>query len=78
MNYSTTAASLDKRLTAAQSLSTIPGQYILGELNPLYGSGAAGLSDTFGAALWVMGFTLYAASTGVIRRLHFHQSNGSP
>ena len=25
-------------------------------------------------ALWVMDFTLYAASTGVIRRLHYHRN----
>jgi hypothetical protein len=77
MNHSTTAASLDKQSAAAQSLSNIPAPFILGVLNSLYGGGAAGLSDTFGAGLWVMDFTLYAASTGNIKRLHFHQSNGA-
>lgn len=44
----------------------------------VYGGGAVGLSDVYGAALWGLDFSLYAASTGIIKRIHFHQSIGSP
>lgn len=51
---------------------------VTGECNSLYGGGRAGLSNVFGSALWVVDFTLYAASTGVIHRLHYHQSPTAP
>lgn len=44
----------------------------------VYGGGAVGLSDVYGAALWGLDFSLYAASTQIIKRVHFHQSIGSP
>ena len=74
MNHNVTKASLQKHVTAANNLAAIdPNPYIVGECNSLYGGGAAGLSDVFGAALWVVDFTLYAASTGVIERVHYHR-----
>lgn len=79
MNHNVTVKSLSKHVAAANALALVDDKpYVIGECNSLYGGGAAGLSDTFGAALWVMDFTLYAASTGVIKRLHYHQSNGAP
>ncbi|OIW32796.1 glycoside hydrolase family 79 protein [Coniochaeta ligniaria NRRL 30616] len=79
MNHNVTVKSLSKHVAAANALAAVDDKpYVIGECNSLYGGGAAGLSDTFGAALWVMDFTLYAASTGVIKRLHYHQSNGAP
>ncbi|KAB5576335.1 family 79 glycoside hydrolase [Coniochaeta sp. 2T2.1] len=79
MNHQVTVNSLKSHVRAANALGAIDDKpYVVGECNSLYGGGAAGLSDTFGAALWVMDFTLYAASTGVIKRLHYHQSNGAP
>ena len=78
MNHTITVNSLKKHVAAANSLAAIdPKPYVIGECNSLYGGGAAGLSDTFGAALWVMDFTLYAASTGVIERLHYHRKRTS-
>lgn len=75
MNHSVTVRSLTKHVNAANALASIdPAAYILGECNSLYGGGASGLSNVFGAALWVLDFTLHAASTGVIHRLHFHQA----
>jgi len=82
LNHTATVASLQKHVAVAESLaadadlSGVP--YILGEDNSLYGGGRAGLSDVFGSALWVLDFVSYGASTGLIKRMHFHQSAGAP
>lgn len=47
-------------------------EYVLGETNSVSGGGAAGVSPTFGAALWTMDYTLQAASRN-ISRVYFHQ-----
>lgn len=52
--------------------------WLLTKRRIVYGGGAVGLSDVYGAALWGLDFSLYAASTGIIKRVHFHQSIGSP
>ncbi|UNI24703.1 hypothetical protein JDV02_010430 [Purpureocillium takamizusanense] len=79
MNHTAVAASIGRHVAYAASIGGLtPADYVIGEHNSLYGGGAAGLSDVFGAALWGMEFSLCAASTGVIKRLHFHQSVGSP
>ncbi|KAL1962237.1 hypothetical protein VTN77DRAFT_9893 [Rasamsonia byssochlamydoides] len=77
MNHTAVAKSINSQVQYAQSVASVPADYILGEHNSLYGGGAAGMSNTFGAALWVLEFSAYAASTGIIKRLHFHQSNGA-
>lgn len=77
MSHDAVVKSLTSHVNYAKT-STIDADYIIGEHNSLYGGGASGLSDVFGAALWAMEFSLYAASTGVIKRIHFHQSVGSP
>lgn len=79
MNHTAVERSIGGHVNYAKSISVSSGaDYTIGEQNSLYGGGAAGLSDVFGAALWGMDFALYAASTGVIKRVHFHQSIGSP
>ena len=81
MNHTAVKQSIGKHVSYAATAAAADGgnpDYIIGEHNSLYGGGAAGLSDVFGAALWAMDFSLYAASTGVIKRVHFHQSVGSP
>lgn len=49
--------------------------YVLGETNSYYCHGAAGVSDTAGAALWALDYTLFAATLGV-ERLYFHEGIG--
>ena len=49
---------------------------ILSETNSLSSGRASGISNTFGAALWVLDFGLYCASQN-ITRIHFHQSEGA-
>jgi hypothetical protein len=76
MNHTSTAHSVDQHAKLSQVLNTqgltkdIP--YILGETNSLYHQGKPGLSNSFGAALWVVDFNLYCASQS-IQRTHMHQ-----
>jgi hypothetical protein len=78
MNHSSIMHSLAAHVTLAAELrnyTTVP--YVLGETNSLSGGGASGLSNVFGSALWVVDYSLYAASQGILRA-HFHQSTTSP
>ncbi|KAI1076700.1 glycoside hydrolase family 79 protein [Whalleya microplaca] len=45
--------------------------YVLGETNSVSGGGAAGVSPTFGAALWTMDYVLRATYSN-ISRIYFH------
>jgi hypothetical protein len=45
--------------------------YVMGETNSVSGGGAYSISGTFGAALWVLDYTLNALSTN-IKRIYFH------
>ncbi|RAL12296.1 glycosyl hydrolase family 79 C-terminal domain-containing protein [Aspergillus homomorphus CBS 101889] len=76
MNHTMTVQSVAQHVNVstilAQKNLTTDIPYILGETNSLYNEGAAGLSDSFGAALWGVDFNLYCASQN-IRRSHMHQ-----
>ncbi|KIX02569.1 uncharacterized protein Z518_08510 [Rhinocladiella mackenziei CBS 650.93] len=72
MNHTSTVLSVAKHLNESHLLSGAGLPYILGETNSLYNEGAPGLSNSFGAALWGVDFSLYCAATG-IRRVHMHQ-----
>jgi hypothetical protein len=50
-------------------------EYILGETNSYSCHGAPGVSNTGGAALWALDYTLYASQLG-ISRVHFHEGIG--
>lgn len=50
-------------------------KYILGETNSMSCHGAPNVSNTAGAALWLLDYTLYATQVG-ISRLHFHEGIG--
>ncbi|KAH8924377.1 glycoside hydrolase family 79 protein [Atractiella rhizophila] len=76
MNHAKVKSSIGNHVNARNSINE-DLDYVIGEHNSLYGGGAAGKSDTFGAALWAMDFSLYAATQG-IKRVHFHFANGSP
>jgi Glycosyl hydrolase family 79 C-terminal beta domain len=78
MNHTSVVNAINSHVKYANSLANVPADYILGEHNSLYGGGAAGTSNVFGAALWVLEISLNAASTGIIKREHFHQSVGAP
>ena len=50
-------------------------EYILGETNSYSCHGAPGVSNTAGAALWLLDYTLYASQIGV-SRVHYHEGIG--
>ena len=78
MNHTSTVQSIAKQLNSSQYLAALPDDlqpnlpFILGETNSLYNQGRPGLSNTFGAALWVVDFNLWCAANE-IRRVHMHQ-----
>ncbi|KAF9812100.1 hypothetical protein IEO21_06383 [Rhodonia placenta] len=49
--------------------------YVLGETNSVACHGAPGVSNTAGAGLWVIDYTLFASTIG-IRELYFHEGIG--
>lgn len=77
MNHTAVARAINGHVSYAKQVNT-DADYVIGEHNSLYGGGASGLSDVFGAALWGMDFSLQAATTGIIKRIYFHQSVGPP
>lgn len=60
----------DIAATKAQGLN-----FILGETNSYSCHGTPGVSNTAGAALWALDYTLYASQIGVTR-VHFHDGIG--
>ncbi|KAG5980845.1 hypothetical protein E4U43_006689, partial [Claviceps pusilla] len=63
---------------AMDAQDSVEAPYVIGELNSLDGGGAEDLTDTFASALWALDFALCAASSGVIKRVHFHQAVKAP
>ncbi|KAN0138028.1 glycoside hydrolase family 79 protein [Lactarius tabidus] len=49
--------------------------YVLGETNSISCHGAPGVSDTAGALLWALDYTLFASQLG-IKRVYFHNGIG--
>lgn len=80
MNHNWTMASirtvLDTYITGVADVQHSPPPLILGEANSIYGGGRPGASNVFGAALWLVDYSMYAASVG-IKRIHFNQGIGS-
>ncbi|KAI1314176.1 glycoside hydrolase family 79 protein [Xylaria venustula] len=74
MNHTRTKSSVDTHVSEFAEIASAatPGLVqILGETNSLYNQGKPGLSNSFGAALWAIDFSLYSASVG-IGRVHMH------
>jgi hypothetical protein len=53
-----------KQLQSAAASDNIPGGYRLAEANSFYDSGAPGVSNAFGSALWAIDFLLINAQNG--------------
>ena len=78
MNHTSIVKSISNHVKVAQRMKAYTNvQYVMGETNSLSGGGASGLSDVFGAALWVVDYTLWQATQN-IQRVHFHESGTSP
>ncbi|KAI1171922.1 glycoside hydrolase family 79 protein [Nemania sp. FL0916] len=52
-------------------------QYVFGETNSVSGGGAAGVSPTFGAALWTMDYVVRAAYSNISRTYFHHGTVGN-
>jgi len=59
-------------ITATRALGL---DYVFGETNSYSCHGAPGVSNTAGAALWALDYTLFATQIG-ISRVHFHEGIG--
>jgi hypothetical protein len=71
-NHSQTVSNIHSMFDADVAAVTQSGkEYVLGETNSVSGGGAAGVSPTFGAALWTMDYAVRAASRN-ISRVYFH------
>ncbi|KAG0645276.1 Beta-glucuronidase [Hyphodiscus hymeniophilus] len=78
MNHTSIVRSIASHVTLAKELQKYcSAPYVMGETNSLSGGGASGLSNVFGAALWVVDYTLWQATQN-IQRVHFHNSATSP
>ncbi|KAI1490471.1 hypothetical protein F5X96DRAFT_679062 [Biscogniauxia mediterranea] len=79
MNHTRTMESIEVHLaeyaSIAPTTTTPKPPHIFGEQNSLSHQGLPGTSDTFGAALWALDFSLYAAARG-LARVHTHMGTG--
>ncbi|KAI5920740.1 glycoside hydrolase family 79 protein [Camillea tinctor] len=71
MNHTRTIESISAHLTEYASIAPPNTPHIFGEQNSLSHQGRPGTSDTFGAALWALDFSLYCAAAG-LARVHTH------
>ena len=78
LNHTAIVNSISGHVKIVQQIKTYTNaSYIMGETNSLSGGGATGLSNVFGAALWVVDYTLWQAVQS-IGRVQFHQSGTAP
>ncbi|KAF4855866.1 Beta-glucuronidase [Colletotrichum siamense] len=71
MNHTSVEGSINRHVSLMKKLVNYTQPYSISETNSLYGAGRAGVSNTFGAALWALDFSLHAAAKN-ITRLNFH------
>ncbi|TLS27910.1 hypothetical protein PpBr36_01486 [Pyricularia pennisetigena] len=72
MNHTRTVRNIRGFEADVAAAHAIEKQYVFGETNSVSGGGAAGVSPTFGAALWTMDYSLRALSSN-ISNVYFHQ-----
>lgn len=71
MNHTKVVASVARHTNIIHKISNYSLPYTISETNSLYGGGRAGVSNTFGAALWNLDFSLYSAASN-ISRINYH------
>ncbi|KAI9703439.1 MAG: hypothetical protein M1820_005912 [Bogoriella megaspora] len=71
MNHSVIVANVRQFESDVPEANDRGFDYVFGETNSVSGGGSPEISKTFGAALWVLDYTLRAASIG-IKRIYFH------
>ncbi|KIL67493.1 glycoside hydrolase family 79 protein [Amanita muscaria Koide BX008] len=75
MSKSTIRGNLSSYIPDIAATRTQGLDYVFGETNSYACHGASGISNTGGAALWALDYTLYAASIGV-SRIFYHEGVG--
>lgn len=71
MNHTKVVAAVARHTNIMDKISNYSLPYTISETNSLYGGGRAGVSNTFGAALWNLDFSLYSAASN-ISRINYH------
>lgn len=72
MNHSNTISTLKEFVLTAKDAQAQGVMYILGETSSVSTGGTHGISDVYGASLWVLDYLCYSASHG-IKKMYFHQ-----
>ncbi|KAK3388779.1 hypothetical protein B0T20DRAFT_491028 [Sordaria brevicollis] len=73
-NVAKNIRTFDADVAAARAIGK---EYVLGETNSVSGGGAAGVSPTFGAALWTMDYALRATYSNISRTYFHHGTVGN-
>jgi hypothetical protein len=61
MNHTNIVSNLAAQIERAKKLAYLGHPYTLGELNSMANQGIDGVTNVFGAALWLVDFSLWAA-----------------
>jgi len=77
MTHSTTVSNIHQFDADIAAALSVPKPYVFGETNSVSGGGAAGVSPTFGAALWTMDYSLRAAYSNISRTYFHHGTVGN-
>ena len=76
MNHTLIKSTIAARTNQSSQMKAVDNlPFSITEANNILNIGVANLSDVFGSALWAMDFQLYAASTGLIQRMHMQQGS---
>jgi hypothetical protein len=60
MNHSSIVENLAPQIERREKLAYLGHPFVLGELNSIAGEGITGETNVFGAALWLVDFSLWA------------------
>ncbi|KAB5584949.1 hypothetical protein GE09DRAFT_9919 [Coniochaeta sp. 2T2.1] len=77
MTHSTTVSNIHRFDADIASALGVGKPYVFGETNSVSGGGAAGVSPTFGAALWTMDYSLRATYSNMSRTYFHHGTVGN-
>jgi hypothetical protein len=77
LNHIHTFQMVQQFTSAISAAKSVGAQFFMGETNSAACHGLAGVSDTLGAALWMLDYSLTGATAGM-DGLYFHNGVGFP
>lgn len=77
LNHLNTFETVQSYFPSISAAKSVGAQFIMGETNSAACNGLAGVSDTLGAALWMLDYSLTGATAGM-DGLYFHNGVGFP